>query len=137
MSNEFERDRPDIIAGVSDADIEALLFLVMEQAVADSNADLRQMMDELRRRNERLARLRRALAGLAAWREAHAAADNDLARSAGDLASDLLRSTSEMSELMQLQLQAMMDRRSRMLEMVSNLIKKQSDTAACVLKNLK
>jgi hypothetical protein len=137
MAKEIEREVPGIIDGERDGDIEALLFLLMEQAIADANADLKQVMDELRRRNERLARLRRTLAGLTAWREAHTSADSDAVRAAKDLARDLLRNTTEISDLMQLQLQTMMDRRSKMLEMISNLLKKQSDTAACILKNLK
>jgi hypothetical protein len=137
MAKEIEREVPGIIDGERDGDIEALLFLLMEQAIADANADLKQVMDELRRRNERLARLRRTLAGLTAWREAHTSADSDAVRAAKDLARDFLRNTTEISDLMQLQLQTMMDRRSKMLEMISNLLKKQSDTAACILKNLK
>jgi len=137
MAKEIEREVPGIIDGERDGDIEALLFLLMEQAIADANADLKQVMDEVRRRNERLARLRRTLAGLTAWREAHTSADSDAVRAAKDLARDLLRNTTEISDLMQLQLQTMMDRRSKMLEMISNLLKKQSDTAACILKNLK
>ena len=137
MTNDIEHEFPGILGEAGSADIDALVFLVMAQAVADANADLKAIMDELRRRNERIAHLRRLLAGLAAWRETHGGADSDLVNSAKDLAGDLLRSTSDMSDLMQMRLQAVMDRRSKMLAALSNLLKKQSDTAACIIKNMK
>ncbi len=137
MSNGTENPILNAIASDASVDIESLLLLVMEQAVADANADLREMMEELRRRHERLARLRKALAALSAWREANASAESELVGSLRDLAGDLLKNTTDLTELMQMRLQMMMDRRNKLFEALSNLMKKQSDTASGIIKNLK
>lgn len=137
MSNGTENPILNAIASDASVDIESLVLLVMEQAVADANADLREMMEELRRRHERLARLRKALAALTAWREANASAESELLGSVRDLAGDLLKNTTDLTELMQMRLQMMMDRRSKLFEALSNLMKKQSDTASGIIKNLK
>jgi Arc/MetJ-type ribon-helix-helix transcriptional regulator len=51
--------------------------------------------------------------------------------------SDKLDGMSEMSEMDSLRLQMMMDRRSRMLETLSNIMKKISSTAESIVDNLK
>ena len=137
MSNGTENPILNAIASDASVDIESLLLLVLEQAVADANSDLREMMEELRRRHERLARLRKALAALSAWREANASAESELVGSLRDLAGDLLKNTTDLTELMQMRLQMMMDRRNKLFEALSNLMKKQSDTASGIIKNLK
>ena len=48
-----------------------------------------------------------------------------------------LDSMNEMSELDQLRLQMLMDRRSKMMETLSNLMKKFSDTQEDIIQNLK
>lgn len=115
-------------------DIMELVFLILLQATEDAEADLRAIMDELRRRNERLCRWRKLIARLDMHRDA---ADKDLVRSAGAAIADQLDSFSEIGEQMQLRLQNAMDRRSKFLEAVSNLMKKQSDTASAIVSNLK
>jgi len=118
-------------------DIEALVFQVMEHALADANADLREIMEELRKRPETLGRLRKAAAELAAYREANSAGDSDLAKSLRAFVIDLLKGTSDMSEVLQQRLQMAMERRSKAMEVLSNLMKKQSETASCIIKNMK
>lgn len=56
---------------------------------------------------------------------------------ATDVPKDELDSLSELSELEQLRLQMIMDRRSKMIEMLSNLLKKMSETQDAVIQNLK
>ena len=46
-------------------------------------------------------------------------------------------SLSEASEIMSLRLQMYMDRRSKAIEALSNLMKKQSDTSSTIISNLK
>jgi hypothetical protein len=116
-------------------DILELVYLVMRQAVEDAEADLKAVMDEIRARNERLHRWRKLVADLEAHRDG--AANEDLIRSAGKIIADQLSTPSEMSELMQLRLQMALDRRSKFEEALSNLLKKQSDTAAAIIRNLK
>jgi hypothetical protein len=50
---------------------------------------------------------------------------------------DELDTLSEISEMEQLRLQMIMDRRSKMIEMLSNLLKKMSETQDAITENLK
>jgi putative addiction module CopG family antidote len=54
-----------------------------------------------------------------------------------DELNDKLDSMSEMGEMMWLRLQMQMDRRSRMFQTLSNILKKMSDTQSCLIQNLK
>jgi len=118
-------------------DIMSLALRVMEQAIADNDADLRQMMDEMRKRREALDRLRKALAELTRIREASASGESDFFKSISDFLAGSLQSVGDATGLMQQRLQMLMDRRSKAMEMLSNILKKQSDTASCIIKNLK
>jgi len=118
-------------------DIMELIYLVMLQAVEDANAELRDLMEEIRRRNKRLCRLRKAAAELRIHREADPASDMELVRSVDDVVADQLKSLSDMSEALQIRLQMAMDRQSKARQALSNLLKKQSDTASAIVKNMK
>jgi hypothetical protein len=50
---------------------------------------------------------------------------------------DQLDSLSEMGEMDSLRLQMLMDRRSKLMETLSNMLKKSSDTASSIVQNLK
>jgi hypothetical protein len=115
-------------------DILDLVYVVILQAVEDAEAELKTAMDEIRRRNERLRRWRKLIPDLQAHR---GGADETLIRSAGAVVADQLSSLSEMSEQTSLRLQMAMDRRSKLMEALSNLLKKQSDTASAIISNLK
>lgn len=153
---------PEIIAGnarvrlagqdFSDADIEALVQLVMMESVRQLDADLRDMMAQMREANARKARMRDVAA---AQREANKGL-SDAARTeysrpeskavcvdppcqfsrivAPATATD---SMSEMNETEQLRMQMAMDRRSKAMQALSNLLEKSSDTAATLTSNLK
>jgi hypothetical protein len=116
-------------------DILELVYVVTLQAAEDSEAELKVIMDEIRRRNERLRRWRKLTADLKAHRDG--AVDENLIRSAGAVITDQLSSLSEMTEQTSLRLQMAMDRRSKFIEALSNLLKKQSDTASGIISNLK
>jgi hypothetical protein len=118
-------------------DIMSLVFRVMEQAVADTDADLRQMMDEMRKRREAIERMRRVVAEMAALGEASALGESELGKSLRNYVAGNLQSLADMSQTMELRLQMLMERRSKMLEMLSNLLKKQSDTASAIIANMK
>lgn len=54
-----------------------------------------------------------------------------------DTAKNKLDSMSEMGEMESLRLQMAMDRMSKLMSTLSNLLKKQSDTAAAITQNMK
>jgi hypothetical protein len=116
-------------------DILELVYLIMRQAADDAEADLKAVMDEILARNERLRRWRKLVADLEGHRDG--AANEDLIRSAGKVIAEQLSTPSETSELTQMRFQMALDRRSKLEEALSNLLKKQSDTAAAFIGNLK
>ena len=123
-----------IHADTAGADIEALVLDVMLQASRDADEDLRAIVAEMqaqvaarRRQRELVCRLARERADLAAG-EAAAIRDD---------VTDQLDALSELSELTSLRLQMAMDRRSKFIEALSNLLKKISDTEDSIVTNLK
>lgn len=115
-------------------DIMELVSIVLMQATEDAEADLKQIMEEVKQRNQRLCRWRELLAKLETHR---GAGDSELLRSANSVIAGQLDSFSDMAEQMQLRFQMAMDRRSKFIEALSNLMKKQSDTASAIISNLK
>ena len=115
-------------------DILELVFIVLMQATEDADADLRLIMEEVKQRNQRLCRWRELLAKLETHR---ASGDGELLRSASAVIAGQVDSFSDMAEQMQLRLQMAMDRRSKFIDALSNLMKKQSDTANALVSNLK
>ena len=116
-------------------DILELVYVVMRQAVEDAEVDFKAVMDEIRARNERLHRWRKLAADLEAHRDG--AANEDLIRSTGKIIAEQFSIPPEMSELLQMRLQMALDWRSKFEEVLSNLLKKQSETAAAITGNLK
>lgn len=117
-------------------DITELIIMVMLEAAEENAADLKEIMDELRKRNERLCRWRKLAADLRS-RAAGEAGDAALIRQASDVAAGQLQSLSDLTQELQLRLQMMMDRRAKFFEALSNIMTKQSDTAAAIVANLK
>lgn len=107
----------------STADVDALVNLVMMMATKDAENDLR---NQLRQTRANLAQKR-------AQRE-RAEADQEDAGKVTPAGKDSL---SGMSEQQQLQLQMMMDRRQKLLETLSNLLKKAAETEQTITQNLK
>ena len=162
---------------VGEQDIEALIVLVMMQAAADAERDLKAIMAEVKAMNDAKAKLRevmdkarkqvaehsgrkgtdRCLAPLCgglqpAVAEAAAALHHTRAQvtltpkeptTIGELravADDLkgkLDGMNEMSEMTSLRLQMMMDRRSKFISTLSNIMKKISSTQDTLVQNLK
>jgi hypothetical protein len=54
-----------------------------------------------------------------------------------DMVKNKLDSLSEMGQMESLRLQMAMDRLSKFMQTLSNLLKKQSDTASAIVQNLK
>jgi hypothetical protein len=118
-------------------DIMELILLVMMEAAEENAADLKAIMDEIRKRNERLCRWRKLAADLRGHTGSVAADNAALLRQASDAAAGQLQSLTDVSEELQMRLQMIMDRRSKLLEALSNIMKKQADTAAAIVANLK
>ena len=113
-------------------------LILWRHAEAEENAaDLKDIMDELRKRYERLCRWRKLIADLHGRAAGAEAGDAASIRLANDVAAGQLQGLSDVTQEMQLRLQMIMDRRARFLETLSNIMKKQSDTAAAIVANLK
>jgi len=93
-------------------DIDAVVFLVMMQCAKNQEADLQQMMNDMK----------------------HGTASKQALRSTSTNSKDQL---SDMSEVDQLRLQSLMDQRSKALETLSNLMKSVADTRSQIIDNLK
>lgn len=149
--------------GVSfeNADLAAIAFLVMMEAAHDAHDDLKALAEKMESLNQKKQELRDRQSALEEERGQRGKADSAqkcltagcalLARSLGftrtltyadlDTASDNLRqeldSLSASSEELQLKMQQILERRNKMLQMVSNLLRKVSDSSSAIIANLK
>jgi len=163
--------------GLSDIDIEAVVFIVMMQAAQDAGDDLNSIMQQMKSVNEQKQELRQIMDAL---NQARAQGSNkppnapcatlacqslvaqirQFSATAGKLphpvrwpATDHVtygeiaqlqqqiqqnaNSLGEQSETQSLELQMTMDRRSKLLDTLSNVLKTISDTSDSVVQNLK
>jgi len=133
------------IAGATGTDIETLVMIVMFQMAMDADADLRAQMAALNAANKVKAALKEAQAALkesqAAIKAALASEKDQLRKSDADEimvhAKQGLDSLSELGEMESLRLQAAMERRSKLMELLSKLLKQHSDTTQDIVKNMK
>ncbi len=172
-----------VLGDMSNADIEAIMFLVMSQAAKSADEDLKQVMQSVKEISARKDALRKQQEELKKF-EANAkdAVKNDpkikvrikvakpkpktsetkylklpiavlgpetkLPANVGSMSkqqlSDLedsikndLDSMSEMGETESLRLQLAMDRLSKMMSTLSNILKKMSDTDSSIVQNIK
>ncbi len=132
----------------SNGDIEAISFIVMMEASRQAQDDLHDIMEQTKAANARKAQQREAMAAqkdaqraLSDQARAEAAAASQRPRVAcvdpPCLSTPPMDSMSEMGEMESLRLQMAMDRRSKLLETLSNIMKKSSDTASTITSNLK
>jgi hypothetical protein len=101
------------------ADIEELAFVVLMQATQDQDNDLQQIMAQTKAINNSKAAQRSQM------------------QAQQQAAADKKDSLSDMSQMEQMKLQMAMDRRAKMIETLSNLMKKMSDTDNSIIKNMK
>ena len=145
-------------------DIEGLMILVMMEVYKDTEKDLRDLLDEMKKQNEEKKKIRDAINRLKQQQKEQKQLlreEYDSLRRLGGLAPvklttiqpkkvtaaeikelldslrDKLDSMNEMGEMASLRLQMMMDRISKFMETLSNLTKKLSETADAIIKNLK
>ena len=128
-------------------DIEAIAFLVMMQATRDADSDLKAATEKVRATNESRRKLREGTApqtpvrtpagqGPPAMAKGGPAGPVKAATAPEDTGRNL-DSMNEMSEMTSMRLQMAMDRRSKFISTLSNIMKKISDTQGALVQNLK
>lgn len=150
---------------MNDGSIEAIAFLVLMQSAKSNQEDLKAIMAKVKAINSSKAKLREVQATLnntqkpvtrmqldsfrlvlqkqpVAKTAARSTSYQDPAgkQEISDMAARVnqeLKSLSEMDEMESLRLQMAMDRQSKMMSTLSNLLKKVSETADSITQNLK
>lgn len=134
---------------LSGMDVEALVQLVMFQAAQQAEQELRDQIAQMRAANQQKRAQREAAQKMhkdqAASRDAihaeyaHAETSGSRADLDANDASDKddIDSLGDLTEMQQLRLQVYMDRRQKAYEMLSNVMKKQSDMQDTIIGNLK
>jgi hypothetical protein len=129
----------------ADGDIEGLVFTVLMEGAGSSREDLRAVMDQLKAVTAQKAKVREALEqrpdrGLDLL-SVSSLLSAVIVRSELDLVVDEMKhdldSMSEIGEMESLRLQMAMDRLSKMMSTLSNLLKKLSCTASQITQNMK
>ena len=123
-----------LAGGFESDDIATLVVLVMMEAANDAREDLKSMMARVKAINDAKAcKTKQCLTAL------KPTADYDQATLdvVVDQAQRKLDSLSEMGETESLRLQMAMDRMSKMMSTLSNVMKKASDTQQSITSNLK
>jgi hypothetical protein len=128
-----------------DGDIEALAFIVLMQASKSAQEDLKAIMAQVKAINSAKAELREqvkpsrsqtALDFEATFQLMATLYQKQLDAELEQTQQDL-DSMSEMGEMESLRLQMMMDRLSKMMSTLSNILKKIADTNSQIVQNLK
>ena len=114
------------LGNMNDADVMALAFLVMMEAAKSAREDLKSIMDGVKRINN----------AKAAWRQS-ANQVNAAAATTREKARHDLDSLNKMGDLQSLRLQMAMDRQSKFMSSLSNVVKKMSETSSGITQNLK
>lgn len=144
-------------SGLGSADIDALAFIVMMQVALDADKELRATLDAMNAANKKKAAFREAKEHVDADLAANARARNiyvmdappmtagrvdravigNIARVVVDSPKSLRDTYGELGDLASMRLQVQMDRRSKLISTVSNLLKKISETESSITQNLK
>lgn len=143
---QVESTRANFKVGVQlqDADIESMLFLVMIQASKSAREDLKSIMEGVKEINKEKEAFRESANKAKAEEVDFESSFQLMAVLCGksieqefDAMQNDLDSMSEMGEMESLRLQMAMDRLSKMMSTLSNLLKKISDTQSQIVQNLK
>jgi hypothetical protein len=110
-------------------DILAIAFLVMMQAAQDADRDLKAIMEETRATNESSRKPRE--------KTAQQKSTLSPARQGSSAMEKGGPAANEMSEMISMRLQMTMDRRSKFISTLSNIMKKISTTQDTLVQNLK
>ena len=143
---QVEASRANFNVGIQmqESDVETLAFLVHIQASKSAREDLKAIMDSVKEINKSKEAFRddsnKAKAEDIDFESAFqllAVLCGKAIESETDAVQDKLDSLSEMGEMESLRLQMAMDRRSKLMSTLSNLLKKISDTQSQIVQNLK
>ena len=115
------------------ADIEALAFLVMMQAAKSAQDDLKTLMQGVKAIDQSKAETR----GMQAKLNALSVGDAQQLNAGAASIKDKLDTMSDLGQEDQLRLQMAMDRYSKLMQMLSNIEKKMSDTDKSIVNNMK
>lgn len=155
-----------VLGKMGESDIEALAFFVLMEASKSAQEDLKSIMAQVKASNEKRKKMRAALNALKSGQSGiryntqldslkraggfiatnnpgriSAVAIKPLTKADIDTALDQMKndldSMSEMGEMESLRLQMAMDRMSKMMSTLSNLLKKIAGTAEQITQNLK
>jgi CRISPR/Cas system CSM-associated protein Csm2 small subunit len=113
-----------------DGDIEALAFIVLMQATNDQDQDLQNIMAAVKAQNNAKSELRNQM------QVTHQITAQQINQDVQDI-KGRLDSMNEMSEMTSMRLQMAMDRRSKFVEALSNILKKIDDTQNTIIQNMK
>lgn len=136
--------------GGADGDIMAIAFIVMMQAAQSAQEDLKAIMEQVKAINAAKTKLcglmdskkkkRHPRSGALDFESVFYLVATVYAKDLDEQADELfgqLDGMSEMGEMQSLKLQMAMDRMSKMMSTLSNLLKKISDTSSQITQNLK
>ena len=130
---ELENRRAGAIPGAAGtADIMGLAFIVVMESAKSAQEDLKAIMAGVKAINKEKEGWRAVAKTLNAY-----AAGKPEIDSAKETIKNKLDSLSEMGEMESLRLQMAMDRMSKMMSTLSNILKQMSDTSAAITQNLK
>ena len=132
--------RPKVQATTGDGGVSALAFIVTMQAARSAEDDLRALMAKVKAINSQKKKMRELLQEKHVGNLDFEATFQVMAIGLDALIDQMkndLDSMSEMGEMESLRLQMAMDRLSKMMSTLSNLLKKISDTASQITQNLK
>ncbi len=123
------------LAAMGELDIMAMAFLVMMEAAKSARDDLKAIMAGVKAIDDDKDRWRRVAETLAAMAAGAASAED--VGAARDTIQGKLDSLSELGEMESLRLQMAMDRLTKLMSTLANLLKQASDTASTITGNLK
>jgi len=127
--------------GLSSMDIESLVLMVMMDATNEQENELQAIMNEMQAQNNAKQQLRNQMNAInrdvAANGSAMQATPIPSPSSGGQNLKSRLDSLNELSEMTSLRLQMAMDRRSKFVTALSNVLKKISSTGETIIQNMK
>jgi hypothetical protein len=132
--------KPKVQSTTVDGDISALAFIVIMQASKSAQDDLKGIMEKVKAINSQKKKLRDLIKDKHVGNLDFEATFQVMAVGIDAVVDQMkndLDSMSEMGEMESLRLQMAMDRLSKMMSTLSNLLKKISDTASQITQNLK
>jgi hypothetical protein len=127
------------VAGLGDLssmDIDALVTVVMFELSLEADQDMRDQLSQMQRQAAQRQALRKQQEAMAKQRAGANASLSQLDTVIIDK-GDRLDSLSEMSEMESMRLQMAMDRLSKLMDTLSNLLKKIDDSGDAITKSMK